>query len=430
MVPPDMKPVCMVVQNIYDIDPRVRRKAEALVAAGYSVDVLALRGDNGDKCYQLNGVNVRTLSLGKKRGSLLRYLFEFAAFFFWVFIRVPLQMMRRRYGVIDVNTLPDFLIFAPIIAKWMGAGLVLDMHEIAPEFYMSKYRCTPGSVAVRVVTYLERVSMRFADRVITINEPIEDLLASRGLSRSKSTIIMNAVDEARFAGYTNSPGTAERVDPTRFVMMYHGTLTRIYGLDIAVRAFALAHAQMPGAELWILGSGPEKNNLADLARTAGIQTKVRLVGQVDASEIPDWLNQCDAGILPIHQDIFLDFAFPNKLPEFIVMGKPVLISRLKTIRHYFSDEALAYFDPSNPADLAKQMVRVYGDSQLRFRLVQKARTEYAPMRWELMKKRYVGMIEQLAGIPAKTALEEPPNHASAVVTLDVLPQQPGSMPYE
>src|SRR5262249_40690087 len=57
-----MKAVCLVVQNVYDIDPRVRRKAEALVAAGYSVDVLALRAPNGSKTYSVNGVNVRTVS--------------------------------------------------------------------------------------------------------------------------------------------------------------------------------------------------------------------------------------------------------------------------------------------------------------------------------------------------------------------------------
>ena len=135
-----MKSVCFVVQNVYDFDPRVRRKAEALVAAGFSVDVLALRPSDGKKSYVLNGVNVRTVSLGKKRGSLARYFLEYATFFLWTFVRVTLQMLRRRYAVIDVNSLPDFLIFAPVLARWMGAKLILDLHEIMPEFYMSKYR--------------------------------------------------------------------------------------------------------------------------------------------------------------------------------------------------------------------------------------------------------------------------------------------------
>jgi glycosyltransferase involved in cell wall biosynthesis len=391
-----MKSVCFVVQSVYDFDPRVRRKAEALASAGYSVDVLALRAPNGKKNYVINGVNVRTVSLGKKRGSLARYLFEYAAFFLWVLFRVPVQMIRRRYAVIDVNSLPDFLILAPVLVRWMGAKLILDLHEITPEFYMSKYRIAESSRTVRILKYQEKISMDFADRVITINEPIEDLLVGRGLPRSKSTVIMNTVDEERFTAGLKQPTTLEPRDPAKVVMMYHGTLTEIYGLDIAVEAFALAHEQMPGAEFWILGSGPEKNALAAQAEARGITSKVRLVGQVPPSEIPAWLSLCDIGMLPIRRDVFLDFAFPNKLPEFIIMGKAVIISRLKAIRGYFSEDALAYFEPNDSRALAEQMVRVYGDRQLRTRLALRAKEEYQPIRWELMKQRYLSLIEELA----------------------------------
>src|SRR5205823_7787846 len=151
---PVMKAICLLVQNVYDSDPRVRRKAEALAAAGWVVDVLALCPFDGRKTYTLNGVNVHTCALGKQRGSLVRYFFEYAAFFAWAFLRMPLQMRRRRYAVIDVNTLPDFLVFAPVLARWMGAKIVLDMHEITPEFYMSKYGMARRSWVVRLLTYL------------------------------------------------------------------------------------------------------------------------------------------------------------------------------------------------------------------------------------------------------------------------------------
>ena len=410
-----MKAICLIVQNIYDIDPRVRRKAEALVASGYHVDVLALRGPRGEKCYRLNGVNIRTMALGKKRGALSRYLLEFAAFYLWVFLQVSWETLRKRYVVIDVNTLPDFLIFAPILAKWLGAKLILDMHEIAPEFYISKYGCPPDAAPVRLLRLVEHLSMMFADRVITINEPIETLLTSRGLPPWKSTILMNAVDETRFCAWVNSSETRKASDQPAFVMIYHGTLTHIYGLDIAIEAFALAHKDMPGAELWILGSGTAKSGLAELARATGTETKIRLIGQVDASDIPAWLSRSDAGILPIRQDVFLDFAFPNKLPEFIVMGKPVIVSRLRTIQHYFSEDALAYFDPGNPANLASQMIRLYRDSQLRRSLSENARLQYAPMRWELMRNRYIALIEELSGQTGRLATEESPCNPSAEV---------------
>jgi glycosyltransferase involved in cell wall biosynthesis len=395
-----MKSVCMLVQSVYDFDPRVRRKAEALVAAGYEVDVLALRAAHGKAAYTLNGVNVYTISLGKKRGSLLRYAFEYAAFFLWAFVRVPLLMRRRRYAAVDVNTLPDFLIFAPVIARWMGAKLILDMHEITPEFYMSKYGISERSWLVRLLKWQEKRSFDFADRVITINQPILELFTGRGLRASKAAVIMNAVDERRFE---KVPQATEAVAGDKFVMMYHGTLTRTYGLDIAIEAFHMAHEEMQGAEIWILGSGPEQGPLTDLAARYGLESKVKLIGQVASSEIPGWLNQCDAGILPFRRDIFLDFVFPNKLPEFIVMGKPVLISRLMAIRHYFTEDALAYFEPNSPADLAKQMVRVYQDRSLRAGLASTATNQYAPIRWDLMKQRYLTLVEETIDPARRTA---------------------------
>jgi glycosyltransferase involved in cell wall biosynthesis len=390
-----MKSVCILVQNIYDFDSRVRRKAEALVAAGYTVDVLALTPASGKKTYVLNGVTVYAVSLGKKRGSLVRYIYEYVVFLIWALGRILWLMRRRRYAVVDINTLPDFLIFAALPARWMGAKLILDMHEITPEFYMSKYGIARDSLLVRLLQYLEKLSFNSADRVITINEPINDLLIRRGLPPSKSNVVMNSVDEERFAsGFRSSAG--DRSSDT-FVMIYHGTLTRIYGLDIAIEAFSMAHAAMPGAELWILGSGTEQGALANLVQQRGLTSKIKFFGQVPSEDVPEWLNKCVVGVLPIRRDLFLDFAFPNKLPEFIVMGKTVLMSRLKAIRHYFSEEALAYFEPNDPEDLAKQMVRLYKDRALHARLAAKAREEYQPISWEVMRQRYIKLIEDLAG---------------------------------
>jgi glycosyltransferase involved in cell wall biosynthesis len=376
------------------MDVRVRRKAEALVSAGYSVDVLALAAPtHRTNAYALNGVNVYTLSLGKKRGSFARYLYEYVTFFVWTFLR--LLTWRRRYAVVDVNTLPDFLIFAAAPARWRGAKLVLDMHEITPEFCMSKYGVGADSWLVRLLKYLERVSFNFADYVITITEPIQELLIERGLPRSRSVVIMNSADEARFGSSPNPADTSK--DSDTFVMMYHGTLTRIYGLDIAIEAFSLAHADMPGSELRIVGSGPEETVLASLVRERGLGASIKMPGSVPAAEIPGWLRECDLGILPIRRDVFLDFAFPNKLPEFIIMGIPVLMSRLKTIRHYFSEEALCYFEPNNPADLAKQMIRIYQDRGMRARLAARAKQEYAPIDWEVMGERYLKLMAGLSG---------------------------------
>ena len=389
-------PVCLIVQGHYEFDPRVRRKAEALASAGYAVDVLSLRAPDGPRAFTLNGVHVETLSLGKKRGSIARYVFEYGVFLLWAFLRVHVLAWQKRYAVIDVNTLPDFLIFAPFFARWMGARLVLDMHEITPEFYMSKYGMRRDSWAVQFLTFLERRSFTFADHVLTINEPILELLVSRGLMPHKATVIMNAADESLFTDHAAAPAVVDR-EGAAFVMIYHGTLTRLYGLDVAIEAFNLAEKDMPGAQLWILGSGTEHDALTRLAGQRGLQSSVKIIGRIPGAEIPAWLSQADSGVLPIRSDVFLEFAFPNKLPEYIVAGKPVIVSRLRAIRHYFNEDALAYVTPNDAADLARAMLRLYRDRDLRSRLVTNARRAYAPISWDVMKERYLGVIAALAG---------------------------------
>jgi glycosyltransferase involved in cell wall biosynthesis len=390
-----MSAVCFIVQNPYEMDIRVRRKAEALVAAGYSVDAIALRSAKSpEKEFTLNGVKVYTISLGKMRGSLGRYVFEYVAFVVIASLKLSALMRRRHYIAVDINTLPDFLVFAGWYARCKGAKLVLDMHEITPEFFMSKYAVGEKHWLVRLSTWLERISFRYADYVLTINEPIQRLLESRGLDRVKSTIIMNAADDLIFSGETSpvEKGNA-------FVMMYHGTLTNIYGLDIAIEALRLAQKEIPNAEFWILGDGPERSNLEALARRLGIEKKVKFIGRVLPQEIPNWLKQCDIGVLATRSDVFLDYSFSNKLSEYIITGKAVISSRLRTIRHYFDEQALAFFEPNQPASLARQMVRVHDDKALRESLVMRARQQYAPINWSVMKERYLGLVNRICGVP-------------------------------
>jgi glycosyltransferase involved in cell wall biosynthesis len=127
----------------------------------------------------------------------------------------------------------------------------------------------------------------------------------------------------------------------------------------------------------------------------GLESKVRFIGSVLPNEIPAWLRRSDAGVLPTRQDVFLDLSFSNKLSEYIIMDKPVIVSGIRTIRYYFSDEALAFFEPMKPADLARQMVRLYKDAELRARFAHRAKEEYQPICWTVMKERYLALMARL-----------------------------------
>ena len=130
---------CMVVFAYYPAgETRVQREAEALVRSGFEVDVLCLHSPrNGTPpAAVVNGVRVHRLPIARKYrgGGLFRQFLEYLAFFFAVMFALIRLQRCRRYDVVQVHNLPDFLIFAAWFPRLLGARLILDLHDLMPEF--------------------------------------------------------------------------------------------------------------------------------------------------------------------------------------------------------------------------------------------------------------------------------------------------------
>ena len=112
-----------------------------------------------------------------------KYMATYTLFCVLAFLAVAKSYFKRRYDIIQLHTLPDFIVFAGIIPKFCGAKLLLDMHEIMPEFYMSKFSVGRSHPLIKILTLLERISVWFADAVIVVNDPIKRLLLQRCKSK-------------------------------------------------------------------------------------------------------------------------------------------------------------------------------------------------------------------------------------------------------
>ena len=115
----------------------------------------------------------------RRRGSLGKYVVEYTDFLVRAY-----ALMRRdpRFSgarVVHVHTLPDFLVAAAAPARRRGARVVLDMHEIFPEFTRTKFPGLLGRLGMPVARAIERWSRRQADVVLTVNRTIAQLLAGR-----------------------------------------------------------------------------------------------------------------------------------------------------------------------------------------------------------------------------------------------------------
>src|SRR5688500_10379410 len=153
----------IISHSHYPYDARVSRQARALVLAGHEVDVICLKYEDQPFVQRADGVTVYHVPLGRLRGGALRYLFEFVAFQVAATALAAALHLRRRYRVVETTSVPDWLVFAAIVPKLLGARVLLDLHECMPEYGATKYGVPMEHRMVRVLTFLERISIGIAD---------------------------------------------------------------------------------------------------------------------------------------------------------------------------------------------------------------------------------------------------------------------------
>src|SRR5687768_14038652 len=109
---------CMVVHAYYPLtETRVQREAEALVAAGYAVDVICLRGEGEAAREHYRGVDVHRLPVRVDKNSLGRQFLSYLRFFALATIRLSRLHLQRPYRSVQVHNLPDFLVFCAMLPK-------------------------------------------------------------------------------------------------------------------------------------------------------------------------------------------------------------------------------------------------------------------------------------------------------------------------
>src|SRR5438477_7594002 len=190
-----MARICMVAFTYYASDPRVRREAEALAGRGDDVDCICLREPGQEKVGNLNGVRLFPLSIRRYRGaSTIFYLTAYCLFFWSAFCELAVLHLKKRYDVVQVHTMPDFLVFVALIPKMLGAKVILDVHDLMPELYMSKFGVEETSWVIRFITWLERRSIAFAHRAIAVHNPHLEALIKHGNPKEKFDVLLNVPD--------------------------------------------------------------------------------------------------------------------------------------------------------------------------------------------------------------------------------------------
>ncbi len=387
----------MVVHAYYPLgETRVEREAQALIRHGYAVDVICLRDEGEPAVETIEEVSVYRLPVkrSKRRGMAVQLL-EYLAFFFLAFAKLVGLHWRQRYRVVQVHNLPDFLVFAALGPKLMGARLILDLHDLMPEFYASRFGRGLDSWPVRLVIWQEQLSCRFANHVITVSEHWRQTLIKRGVPAHKCSVVMNVADESIFQWSDDYASRSH--DPSQLRLIYHGTIVQRYGLDLAIQAVHQVRHEIPGIHLTILGKGEAVAALMQMVQALNLNDCVTIHDELrPAQELPEIIRAADLGIVPYRNDPFTDGLLPTKLMEYAALGLPAIAARTTAIEAYFGNTMAELFEPGDVNDLARCLRALYQAPGRLAELSQGCRKFNEQYNWTSQAAGYAQLVDRLA----------------------------------
>ena len=383
----------MLLHDYYPEETRVVSEARAAVAAGFEVDVLALRGQGEADEEILEGVKVIRLPVEHRQGgAALALLREYLLFTTLATIHVARRSRSRRYDVVQVHNPPDFLVVAALLPRLGGSKLLLDVHDLTPDMFAMRFGNRAGGLVDRALRLVERWSARACDAVVTVHEPYRAELAAHGIPRDKIAVVMNSLDESVLS---STGAVAHRPDGFRIV--YHGTVTPHYGVGLLVEAAALARPRIPDLRVDIYGAGDAIPDVIERARSHGLDDAVTIVPRfLPQAEVLRAIRGASVGVAPNLPTRLNRFALPTKLLEYAAIGVPAVTADLPTIRGHFSDEEVCFFEAGNAASLARALESVAADPAAAARRAEAARRRYESYRWEHSARTYTDLLDRLA----------------------------------
>ena len=251
-----MKRVCVIRQGFHPLDTRVRRELQALTSAGHEVDLICVRRPGqplARAARPAHGLPAAAPAAARRRAAAATCCSTASSALAAAALCTALHL-RRRWDVVQVNSMPDALVFAAAVPRMLGARVLLDLHECMPEFFAVKYGVAaepPGAAAARRGRAGQH-PLRRPGRS-PARQQMREAFVRRGADPDK---IDGGPELLRRGGSSTPRGTGRpRRRPDRFTVICHGAIEASYGLDTLVRAVALLRDEVPGLRLEIFGEG-------------------------------------------------------------------------------------------------------------------------------------------------------------------------------
>lgn len=287
-------------------------------------------------------------------------MLSFSFVFFWK------GLWKRKPDILVASSPHLFLaFFGFLLAKIKRVPFVFEVRDLWPDSLI-KMGGLQNKWIIRALTWMESVLYQKSDHLVVLTEHQRTFIADRGIPVEKITLIPNGVVLGSWKPQPEKRSLMREkmgVSHDDFVAIYTGAHGPANALEYVVRA---GKYLKEGMKIVLIGDGPEKERLARIVQEEGI-TQVRLLDPVPKKEIFHYTAAADCGIISLADNEVFRGARPNKLFDYLFVGKPIVTTVDGEVRKIVEENEVGLFaGAENPEGLARAIEKVheYNEEQL------------------------------------------------------------------
>jgi glycosyltransferase involved in cell wall biosynthesis len=395
--------VLMLLENqAYPQDVRVRREANALTAAGYTVSVICPARPGQPSREVIKGVRLYRYPEPSGANGFLGYLWEYAYSTGASFALSLIVFLREGFDVIHAHNPPDTFVFVAAFYKMLGKRFVFDHHDLSAEMYQARMPGGGNRMVYHALMLLEKLTCFVADHVIATNESYKRMEMERGgVSEEHITVVRNGIELD--CGLSTEP---ERflVEKGKIIIGYVGVMGFQDGVDYLLRALHHLIHDLGRTDFYcvLVGTGDMWPKLLELARDLNLDRYVWFTGFVPTAKMQNCMCATDICVAPEPSNPFTDRSTMVKIIHYMSLSKPIVAFDLPEHR-FTAGDAAVYVKPNDELAFAKALAELMGDPLRRQALGELGRRRFeTDLAWEYSVAKLLEAYQKILPEPRRT----------------------------
>lgn len=289
-----------------------------------------------------------------------------------------------------------FLIAGVLVKRKLKVPLLLEVNAPLVD---ERIKHSGGLSLKRLARWAEGFTWLSADFVLPVTNVLAQHVKAYGVPDERISVIANGINEAHFVDAPDVLTAKKRLGlDGKLVLGFTGFVRDWHGVDRVVKWLATPQAPENGY-LLVVGDGPVRLELENLAEQLGIRNRIRFTGVINREHVPAHVAAFDVALQPA----VTAYASPLKLMEYLVLGKAIVAPSEPNLLEVLTDsENALLFDGRTAEGLESVLTRLSEDEALRRRLAigASATIEKLQLTWIANARKVTALAEKAVNVDA------------------------------